>query len=110
MPDNSSYGLPAGIMDNPYSFKGIVRETGGLDARNGRAVMIRFEHGYEGRISKEYGPFPFVQLTYELLRVGPDGEDFAIYDGTWHLTTSSLDENPDPEIWSDVIIYSFDGP
>ena len=27
MADNSLYGIPAGIMDNPFSFKGIARET-----------------------------------------------------------------------------------
>ena len=32
------------------------------------------------------GPFEFVQLTYEWLRIGPDGEHFAIHrDGLWEI-------------------------
>lgn len=63
--------------------------------------MIRFEHGQEDRISKEYGPFPFVQLTYGELRTGPEGDPFAYYlEGAWFLI-----DNEDKDPYTDVIIY-----
>jgi hypothetical protein len=65
-------------------------------------VMVRFETGQEDRISQEYGPFPFVQLTYNWLRVGPDGDDLAFFDfeeGDWL-------PNAEPAVkYSDVVIY-----
>lgn len=69
-------------------------------------VYIRFETGQENRISQEYGPFPFVQMTYGSLRVGPDGEDFAYFnkvDEDWHLEPRF---GPTAPCWSDIIIYS----
>ena len=65
-------------------------------------VMVRFETGQEERISQEYGPFPFVQLTYNWLRVGPDGADLAVFD------RETQDWLPDAEPtvkYSDVVIY-----
>lgn len=64
------------------------------------AVKIRFERGQEDRVSQDYGPYPFVQLTYEDLRVGPDGEHLAsLLDGYWHIG-ASIEEG-----WSDVVIW-----
>lgn len=65
-------------------------------------VMIRFECGSEERFSQEFGPFEFVQLTYLELRVGPDGDTFAVYDedrNRWVLNDDDLDT------YSDVVIY-----
>lgn len=60
------------------------------------------------------GPYEWVQLTYSELRVAPDGETIAHYDGSYwrvvvrdrmpfvHLNISVLDrEHP----FSDVIVY-----
>lgn len=65
-----------------------------------RDVMIHFECGREDRWSEDLGPFPFVQMTYNVLRVGHDGErELAHYDvekDDW------IDEQG--VAWSDVII------
>lgn len=53
-------------------------------------------------MSKDFGPFPFVQLTYEILRVGPEGDDFAWFDpeeGAWFCKETG------DEWWSDVVIW-----
>ena len=71
-------------------------------------VKIRFERGQQDKQSREFGPFDFVQLTYEGLRIAPDGDWLANYtDGFWRLTDEKLtmsQEELDQE-WSDVIIY-----
>mgnify|MGYP001617056115 CR=1 FL=1 len=61
-------------------------------------ATIQFECGQEDRQSKLYGPYPFVQLTYDSLRVGEDGDIFLanFVDGWW--TTQ------DGQRWSDVIM------
>jgi hypothetical protein len=64
-------------------------------------TYLRFEFGQEDHISPVYGPFPFVQLTYELLRVGPDGEELAYFEDAnncWRVRDSA-------EVYTDVIIY-----
>lgn len=68
------------------------------------ATYVRFERCQQDRVSKEMGPFPFVQLTYDLLRVGPEGEEIASFtSGFW--TRVGYAEEP----WSDVIIYAKEG-
>lgn len=44
-------------------------------------ITVRFEDAISSEVSREYGPYPFIQLTHELLRYGPDGEDIAFLDG-----------------------------
>lgn len=69
-------------------------------------LMIRFECGQEDRVSSDYGPFEFVQLTYESLRIGPDGEQFATYcHGNWRLDDGRYRPG-EAGPWSDVIIYA----
>lgn len=65
------------------------------------SVMIRFEYGQEDRLSEDFGPFPFAQLTYESVRVGEDGDEWlAQYaDGLWHCER-------DGKTYSDIVIYS----
>jgi hypothetical protein len=59
---------------------------------------VRFEDPRTGR-AKEFGPFPFVQLTYSVLRVGPDGDELAGFvRGEWELASG--------ETYSDVVISS----
>lgn len=62
-------------------------------------TYIRFERSKSDEVSEVYGPFDFVQLTYELLRVGPDGDEFAHYSNGWWQVIADQSE------WSDVIIY-----
>jgi hypothetical protein len=50
-------------------------------------VKIKFERGQHDKWSQEFGPYEFAQLTYEGLRIGPDGAWLANYvDGFWRLT------------------------
>ena len=75
-------------------------------------TMIRFECGVEDRCGRVWGPFDYVQLTYDELRVGPEGEFAAQYihssprgHGRWIM----WDPGPfaaDPDWYSDVIIYT----
>ena len=61
-------------------------------------TTIQFVFGQENRESETFGPYDFVQLTYDALRDGPDGDrELATFrDGIW-----TTDDN---RIWSDVII------
>lgn len=63
-------------------------------------TFIRFEHIPEGRMSEDLGPVEWVQLTYDELRVSPDGESYAIYhDGYWWPVN-------EPEVpYTDVVIW-----
>jgi hypothetical protein len=72
-------------------------------------TMIRFERGQYDKWSQEFGPFEFVQLTYEGLRIAPDGDWLANYtEGFWRLTNEAVKTITAEELqqeWSDVIIY-----
>ncbi len=61
-------------------------------------VTITFEYGQQDRFSDVFGPYPFVQITYDSIRVGENGDthlaDFV--DGLW--------VTQDGQKWSDVII------
>lgn len=62
-------------------------------------VFVRFENVHTDKM-RMMGPYPFVQLTYETLRYGPDGDDLAYFDrhnGTWWMI-DGLSE------WTDIII------
>ena len=64
-------------------------------------VLVRFECGQEDRISVECGPFPFLQVTYNELRIGPEGETLATFNAETH-EWRVLNQ----EAWySDVLIY-----
>lgn len=68
--------------------------------------------------SLELGPFDFVQLTYEGIRVGPDGDHIGFFkDGLWALgvetiplgqSWSKFGPAPNALLFSDVGIYSED--
>ena len=53
-----------------------------------RNVFVKFSSPALDEDGPTFGPYPFVQLTYENLRVGPDGEDLAYLgdEGCWTLT------------------------
>lgn len=73
-------------------------------------VYVQFENGYvlvdpDMRHVRRLGPFPFVQLTYADLRVGPGGEEVAYYDREldfWFLNDDVT------TAYSDVIIATED--
>jgi hypothetical protein len=67
-------------------------------------ISVRFERGQNDNVSSVYGPFPFVQLTYEELRVGPEGLTLAIYFNGWWKIQRGGDEGL--QNWSDVVIAS----
>ena len=68
-------------------------------------IYVRFECGREERMmEKGLGPFEFVQMTYDELRISPNGDPFAYFgkDGDWHLVDETISNEP----WSDFVIYS----
>ena len=69
--------------------------------RPDRRIFIVFTDVPTDALSPEYGPYPFVQLTCDLLRVGPDGDILATFrGGGWCI------EGDDPSnYYSDVEIY-----
>lgn len=64
-------------------------------------AYIRFEDCHTDRIGDELGPFEFAQITYNELKVGPDGDVLAFQDeeGYWRLVEAPYDS------WPDIIIY-----
>lgn len=61
------------------------------------ATMIRAENITTEEV-EEFGPFPYVQLTHELLTVGPDGRQLMAYDGAdWHM---------EGRCFTDVVIFA----
>jgi hypothetical protein len=62
-------------------------------------ICVRFEYGQEDRVSEEFGPFPFVQLTYTALRVGEEGDEVlgTFAGGLWHCSR-------DGRSYSDVVV------
>jgi hypothetical protein len=77
-------------------------------------VLVRFERGRDDQTGPVLGPFEWVQLTYNALRVAPNGEQLASYDPVqhdWfieanprvpHTMLLTVDELGEP--WSDIII------
>lgn len=59
-------------------------------------VNLEFIHVPDGR-TKDVGPYPFVQVTYDEVRVGEDGEQFiaVLVDGYWEYGG---------ELWTDFCI------
>lgn len=75
-------------------------------------LKIRFEHVPQGKMSAEFGPFEFVQLTYESLRLSPNGAFFAEYDvneNHWTITNAdnavSVTAHDVAQTWTDVVIF-----
>jgi hypothetical protein len=72
--------------------------------------FARFERGCEDADPVTIGPFPdFIQLTYNDLRVGPDGDRVAYMNGD-HEWKIDLGFAPTPEDakawWSDVCVWA----
>lgn len=62
-------------------------------------VFIRFEYGQEDRVGEDLGPFEYIQMTYDTLTAGPDGErEIAdLRDGLW--------VTEDGRTWSDFVVH-----
>lgn len=61
-------------------------------------VTIEFFNFASGRHSPLYGPYEFVQVTYNSVRVGPDGDDFiAQYTHGYWMTE-------DDQRWTDFSV------
>jgi hypothetical protein len=71
-----------------------------LKSSSDPVLYVRFEHRQEDRMSEKYGPFPFVQLTYDGLRVGEDGDEWLgeYENGLWHCTR-------DGQSYTDIVIH-----
>lgn len=67
-------------------------------------VFVEFSCYRDNMQGPQLGPFPFVQVTYDRLRVGPDGNDLAVLgsDGDWHLVGADWGTQAGP--WSDIVI------
>ncbi len=74
-------------------------------ADNTEGIRVRFESS-ERQESLEFGPFPFAQLTYDVLRIGDDGDTIAERDedGYWCGPFGFKDHGE--QQWSDVIIWA----
>lgn len=72
------------------------RHEGGEDGVSAM-MYVRFENARTDTISDTLGPYPFVQLTYEALRVAPEGEPTAYMLPTGEWTFQGLH-------YSDVVI------
>lgn len=91
-----------------------LREHFGVPVPPSR-VYVRFERGRDGIVGPTFGPFPFAQVTYSTLRVGPDGDDLAYLndDGDWELrigTSAPLQLWTGTIYFSDFIVYEADNP
>ena len=67
-------------------------------------IFVRFERGRDDIIGPTYGPYPYVQVTYSVLRAGDDDNELAFRreDGDWQLIDTERDET----IFSDFIVFS----
>jgi hypothetical protein len=63
-------------------------------------TYLRFEYGQEDRMSEDLGPFNSLQMTYDALRVGPDGDREIA-----HLA-AGLWRTDDGQLWSDFVVWS----
>lgn len=70
-------------------------------------IKVRFEDVPTTKWSAEFGPFEFVQLTYNELRValtGKDAHEFAVFrNGYW-----TINDDPKMHAYTDVVIFSCD--
>lgn len=72
-----------------------------------RGTYIRFERSRDDIIGPTYGPYEFVQITYDYVRAWQDGveTELAHYNGgDWHL----MDKERDETVFSDFIVYGLE--
>lgn len=70
-------------------------------------IKVQFElslqPGVPCALSDIYGPFDFAHVVDDELRVGPDGEVFAIlHEGGWQIASVAAAETT----WSNVILFA----
>lgn len=86
-------------------------------------VYVRFERGRDNVIGPTFGPFPFVQVTYNVVRYGPEGKDLAYLShlnddweiNDWEINMMAPDpvktgNEGDDYNFSDFIVYDADQP
>ncbi len=64
-------------------------------------TYVRLENLHTGE-EELHGPFPFAQLTYNILRVGPDGDELVSFDTMMDVWV----DTDDIKRWTDVVIYA----
>lgn len=65
-------------------------------------INVEFSRPRDEVDGPKFGPFEWVQLTYEGLRVSPDGEHIAYYaDGEWVIAVEWAESE---ETYSDIVI------
>jgi len=66
-------------------------------------LIISFSRPRDDAEGPTLGPFPWMQVTYTELRVGPDGDPIAMLgeDGDWHLGCVQI-PIPGSEGWVEV--------
>lgn len=101
------WGFNGEIKDVMAEAKSLVNNLDPALAKTKYGTFIRLECGKEDRVSKEYGPFPFTQLTYDSLRVGPDGTHVADIsrDGIWLIGGTIFTDEDFAQTWTDVVIF-----
>jgi len=71
------------------------------------ATFVRFERGRNDVMGPTFGPFEFLQQTYEELRISPDGETLAYWDegaNEWFLNQKAGIHQG--EFYSDFVVYT----
>jgi len=70
---------------------------------------VRFEYGSHDRMSADFGPYAFIQITHDFMRAfAPDDEDCVneievasiLPNGDWHCYL-------DDQTYSDVVLYGW---
>jgi len=81
------------------TYQDYVRPT--MTATEGRGkVYLRFENLPKAAGRPTLGPYPYVVLSFESVRVGPDNVEVARWhQGFWNLSK-------DNTRWADVVIFS----
>ncbi len=62
-------------------------------------VWVRFENSHTGK-DEIYGPYNFIQVTYNWLRYGPEGLTLA------NLGDDDEWKTMDGESWTDFVVHS----
>lgn len=84
-------------------------------------TYIRFERSRDDLPWLTLGPFDYVQLTYDTIRISPEGDHLATFNGDWEILQPAPDKREPGwypitapkeyaryagEAYSDVIIFS----
>ncbi len=71
------------------------------------SIFVRFEDPSSSRVSERFGPYPFIQLAYSALRVGPSGDVLASSTkGKLWAPLNNKGHRVSNVSYSDVMIYT----